>query len=128
MVDTILIQLGANDIVHLTPLSDAMRDLETLLQLTKRHSKKVIFFTSGNVGSAPLFPFPVSIFYRIRSNYFFGNYKKLAQKNGVPYVELYLPWADDPFVKNPSLYYASDSFHVTNAAYELWYQKIKAKM
>ncbi|MBA3551128.1 hypothetical protein H0W32_02895, partial [Patescibacteria group bacterium] len=122
------IQLGANDIVHLTPLNEATSDLQKLLSVTQAHSKKVIYFNSGSLGSAPLFPHPVDWFYAMRSKNFYNQFKETAQKSNVIYVDLYYPREHDPFLKNPTLYYAEDSFHVSNTAYELWYQKILEKI
>jgi hypothetical protein len=111
MFDIVFIQVGANDVVHLTSLNQATRDLEDLLNIAKLHSKQVVYFNSGSLGSAPLFPHPIDWFYAVRSNYVYSYLKESAQKSGVTYVDLY---------------YASDFFHVTDAAYELWYQKIRS--
>jgi lysophospholipase L1-like esterase len=125
MFDVIFIQLGANDVLHLTSLPDATNDLQKLLSITQTHAKKVIYFNSGSLGSAPLFPHPVDWFYAVRSKSVYEKFQNIAEKTGVTYVDLYYPRAEDPFLKNPDLYYAADSFHVTDTAYELWYQKIK---
>ncbi len=122
--DMIFIQIGGNDIVHLTNFKNASQDLEMLLTKAQTHSDKVLFYSAGSIGSAPLFPFPVNEFYHLRSKKFFTEFKRVAANTNTTYIDLYYPRSEDPFLKNPKEYYAEDLFHVSDAAYELWYQKI----
>jgi len=122
--DLTLIQLGANDITRLTSDKDINRDLKELLTIAKLHSNRVIFLTSGNVGHAPIFPFPINYYYTARSNRLISLFQKISEDNDVLYINLNYPRRDDPFLKNIDLYYAPDLFHVSDASYEFWYQRI----
>ncbi|MDQ2933044.1 MAG: SGNH/GDSL hydrolase family protein [bacterium] len=125
LFDIIFIQLGANDVVRLTSLNQATIDLQKLFSIAQAHAKKVIYFNSGSLGYAPIFPFPIDVFYTIRSKYVYSQFQSVALKSGVIYVDLLYDRTNDPFLKNPNLFYAPDAFHVTDTAYEFWYQKIQ---
>lgn len=122
--DLIIIQLGANDITRLTSEEEINKDLRELLTIAKLHSKKIVFLTSGNVGHAPIFPFPINYFYTIRSNRLISLFQKISEENKIPYINLNYNKSEDIFLKNINLYYASDQFHVGDAGYAFWYQKI----
>lgn len=123
--DVAIIQLGANDITHLSSYNEMRVATNLLLKEVKQFADKTIFLTSGSVGSAPIFHFPLNRFYHARSLNFFKMFSELTQENSVGYIDLSYPASNDPFSKNPGLYYAADSFHITDAGYMLWYQKIK---
>lgn len=122
---SIFIQLGANDIVQLSNKQETLKNLSALLMIAKAHADKVIFYSAGVVGHAPIFIPPLNILYNIRSQNFFEGFQEVCNTLDVTYVDLYYSWEEDPFVKNPDLYYARDKFHVSSEAYAFWYEKIK---
>lgn len=125
--DIILIQTGGNDVVQFTSIDDAAADLDALLKLAKKKSDKVLFFSSGSVGFAPIFIAPVSWIYTNRTVNLYSKLKTVAEENSVTYIDLLYSKADDPF-KDIEKYYAPDYFHVSDPAYEFWYQKIKLNL
>ncbi len=122
--NVIIIQLGANDIVQMSPLTNTKQLLEALLLLARAHADRVIFLTAGDVGHAPIFLPPVSWFYSYRSRQFFRAFEEVAVAARVTYVDLYYAGSRDPFSKNTTFYYATDQFHVTGDAYKFWYKRI----
>ena len=123
--DLILIQVGGNDVVQFTDIDSAKNDTDELLKIAKTKSDKVLFYTSGSVGYAPIFTVPVSWIYTYRTQKLYSVLKKVANDNNVTYIDLLYTKKDDPFKTDIDEYYANDYFHVSDAAYEVWYQKIK---
>lgn len=123
--DSILLFGGGNDVVQLTRLSDILPDLQHLLLSLKKHSQKIIFTTSGNIGLAPAFIFPLDIFYTRRAKEFLGEFRTMSKIEGVYFVDLYHEKKDDPFESDPNKFYARDRFHPSTAGYAVWYEQIK---
>lgn len=123
--DVVIVQLGANDIVYFTPMSQTTDELHQILKKAASISDEVIFLTAGSVGQAPMIPFPASSIYEWRSKAFFAATKQVAADEGAIYIDLYYPRSEDPFLKNIPFYYAPDRFHLSGNGYGLWYQKIK---
>jgi lysophospholipase L1-like esterase len=123
--DLLLIQVGGNDVVQFTPVEDAATDMDSLLKLAKTKSSKVIFYSSGSVGFAPIFIPPVSWVYTYRTTQLYSALKKVADDNNVTYIDLLYSKKDDPFKNDIDEYYANDYFHVSDAGYKFWYEKIK---
>lgn len=122
--DVILIQGGGNDIIYLAPRRQASNQFDGLLKAAKNRAPEVVSITSGNIGAAPIFPWPLNWLYSYRSKIFLGQFKKIAFANGVHFVDLYQPKAGDPLRKDIKRFYASDGLHLTGDGYETWYQKI----
>jgi len=122
--DLILIQGGANDIIYFTPLSKSADQLDMLFKEAKGRAPEVVSITSGDVGLAPMFPWPLNWVYSYRSKIFLDRFKKIAADDGVRFVELYQPRADDLLSQDIARFYAPDGLHLTGDGYEVWYQKI----
>lgn len=123
--DLIIIQIGANDILRLTPKARALSDLKKLLLGAHEISNQVVLITSGSVGYAPAFLEPLSSFYTWRSKSFLGGFESVAKATNTIFISLFSPKSEDPFSKNPNLYYAPDKFHPSGAGYGLWFDRIK---
>src|SRR3989339_713819 len=119
--DLILIQGGANDIIYFTPLGKSANQLDMLFKEAKGRAPEVVSITSGNVGLAPMFPWPLNWVYSYRSKIFLDRFKKIAADNGVRFIELYQPRADDLLSQDIARFYASDGLHLTADGYEVWY-------
>ena len=123
--DYIVIQIGANDIVRLTNLSHVEDSLNTALRLATAHSNNVLLLTSGNVGTAPMFPYPLRLIYTRRTLQVRDLFKKTADQHDVTYIDLFKPYNEDPFAEDPDTYYADDKFHPSGAGYGVWYENVK---
>jgi len=121
----IVLQIGANDIVYLTPLSQLRSDLNALLIRARELSPTVLVLHSGNIGAAPLFPWPLSAFYTARTREVRSLYQELAAQNDAHYVDLFRERGADVFLRDPVQYYASDLYHPSSAGYALWYRRIR---
>lgn len=126
--DLILIQAGANDILYFTPLKIAAAQMDSLIKKAKKYSDNVVLLTSGNIGTAPIFPFPLSWLYSSRSQKYLVEFEKIAANNEIVFVRLLQEKIDDVFLSDIKKYYAADKLHLTDDGYKVWYQKIREAM
>lgn len=124
--DVIILQIGGNDIVRRTRFSDLESNLDEVLDLAHEMGDKVILLTSGNVGSALIFPKVVRLFLTQRTLAVRNIFMKIATANGTTYVDLFQEAKVDPFAINPDKYYAADYFHPNGEGYGIWFEKVKA--
>lgn len=124
--DTIVVQIGANDVFQLTPSRVAEFQIRELLRLLQGKSDRVIFMTYGDVGLAPGMPRIVGWVLHHRSMELREIFIKEAQKAQVLYIDLYEGPGQDMFGANPDIYYAVDLVHPKGAGYEVWYKKLQA--
>ena len=126
--DLVMIQVGGNDILKFSKLSELEKDLPLLLQKAKKSGEKVVLLTSGNIGLAPFFHWPFNKFYEIRTKKAVNYIDKITKEEGVTYVNLYTDKANDPLLKDINRYYAEDLLHLTGEGYGIWYAKIRDAM
>ena len=65
--DLIVLQIGANDITHFTSYDMIRNELSQILSLTQGISSKIILLTSGDVGRARVFRWPLSTLFTSRT-------------------------------------------------------------
>ncbi len=123
--DTILLQIGGNDITHFHALDKVSLELAAILDSLKKRAERVLLMSVGDVGAAPIFPLPLRFFYTRLTLKYHAAFAAVAARTGTKYINLYVPPAEDPFIKNPSVYFAADSFHPSSAGYALWYERLK---
>ncbi len=121
----ILLQIGGNDILNFTSVSDVIRDLRLVFEEAKKRGESVLFMSTGDVGNAPAFGPVLSYLYSMRSKELRPLFIEESKKAGVVYVDLYTPKAEDPFALEPLIYHAEDGVHPSSAGYGVWYQKLE---
>lgn len=126
--DLIVIQIGANDIMHLTPLDHIDRDIRFILKSLAPKTKQIVFLHSGDVGAAPIFIWPFSWLLSQRSYQVRSLYQKAAQDTQSFYVDLIGRGSDRIFARDRKKYYAPDGLHLTGEGYRLWYEAIREKL
>ncbi len=118
----IVLQIGSNDITHFTSYDTIRKELSEILSISNELSSKIILLTSGDVGRARIFYWPLSNILSSRALDVRKIFIEEASKHkNVSYVDLYLDRNDDPFEKDLKKYYAPDSFHLTDDGYGVWY-------
>lgn len=122
--DLILIQIGANDIIQMRSLAKAEANMDRALAMVRKKSDRVVFLTSGNVGDAPLWPFPLPYLYEARTRDLRARFMRLAEKHDALYVDLYA--RGNIFASDPTRFYAADSLHLTSEGYAKWFEIISA--
>jgi lysophospholipase L1-like esterase len=124
--DYVLIQGGGNDVVRLTNAAELAGKIDAVFLVARSYAPQVIALSCGDVGNAPIFPFPLAqiLSYRTRSTrQLFVN---AAVTNDVLYVNL-LEYPDE-FSADPTRFYAADSFHPSGDGYGLWFAHVAQKI
>jgi len=122
----LLLQIGANDVTHLTPYKTAAAEAAQVFALGSQLSNKTIVLTAGDIGLSTVFHWPISALMQGRSLAFRTIFMTQAARfPTVSYIDLYKNKQDDPFGKDVEKYYAPDHFHLTNDGYGIWYSYIQ---
>lgn len=125
--DLVFIQIGANDIMRGTPAADFTRDLAAVFDKSTLAGKHVVALHSGNIGLAPFFAWPLSVYMRSQTLAYRDAYKRIAAEKGVTYVDQFHEAADDPF-NGEHRYYARDLLHLSEEGYGIWYREARTAM
>lgn len=124
--DLVVIQVGANDVIFFSKLKE--QPIEQMLELAKKVSSHVVWLTAGNIGLAPIFPWPISLIMTDRTR----DLRELAlsrtRLQKVIYVDLFEEKGEDPFVKDVERYYAPDREHLSADGYGYWYDRIRDEL
>jgi lysophospholipase L1-like esterase len=123
--DLIVMHIGGIDILSFTSLSQIRKHLTEILMLAQKLSKHVILVSAMNVGSSPVFWFPISTLYSHRTRAVRKIFLEESKKAAVPYVDLYRQKRHDPFCHSPETFFAPDKIHPNDLGYGLWYENIK---
>lgn len=116
--DLVLVQIGANDVIYFSSLERASNEFEALISRLTSVASSVVLLTAGDIGKAPIFPFPISYLYTVRTKQLRGLLKPIAEKNNLIYIDLFtLP---NPFLTDIPKYYSSDRLHLSGDGYEVW--------
>lgn len=122
--DLVMIHIGGNDTVRFTNLDELTKDIASVIDEAKKRSKNVVIVSTGNVGTARLLPLGTRWMFAIRTKQVRDIFQKAAAEKNVTYVDLFREPTIDPFAKDPSKYYATDSFHPSDAGYADWFPLI----
>ncbi len=126
LYDVIVLQIGANDIIRLTPMPSIAKGVRTLLTLAKQKSPRTIILHSGKVGTAPMFIWPLSWIFTERSYQTRHIYQQAALELGADYVDLIGMNVDQLYLRNQKDYYAPDHLHLSSQGYRIWYNAIRS--
>lgn len=126
-VDLVMLQIGANDIVQGTPMDMFAASLSGAFDEAKRIGTHVVALHCGNVGLAPLFPWPLGRIMRARTLQYREEYMRIAAEKGVIYVDLFHEAKDDPF-RGELQFYGNDQFHPSELGYDEWYRQTRSAM
>lgn len=122
----ILIQIGGNDIVRATNLSELDTSIRTVLTEATARADHVILMTSGDVGTSKLLPFGTRWWFTHRTKQVRDIFLNAASTNDVYYADIFRTRSNDPFAKDPKKYYAADMFHPSSDGYADWYGFVKS--
>jgi lysophospholipase L1-like esterase len=124
--DVVLIQAGGNDILRFTDLTRLRETTDRLLETASARAGLVVMMSTGDVGTAPAFPFPVDMLYSWQTRRVRGLLLDAAARHGITYIDLYDPGPDNPFISEPWEYHARDGLHPSDAGYRLWFEQLAA--
>ncbi len=116
--DVIVIQVGANDITHFSNSTQTQAELARALKRAKELAPTVVLITCGDIGNAPLWPWPLGHLYTYRAQVFREKFMATAEEHGVSYVDLFTK--PDVYGTDPARYYSSDGLHLSGEGYGVW--------
>lgn len=124
--DTILVQIGANDVVGVGSLS-AVRDIfaQDIAKLAAL-SARVYVLTAGDIGASPIFRWPLSALISYRTRVLREHIIDLCAQHGATYVDIYA--APNVVASDPARYHASDNFHLSDDGYGYWFSLLKTML
>lgn len=120
---TILVQIGANDVIRFHNVSSAANELDKILA-SLPPTQKVFLMLAGNVGAATMFPHLVRPWHARLTLAYHAAFQKVAMARGATYVNLYTSPEHDPFVQNPERYFSADGLHPSSEGYQIWYEML----
>jgi lysophospholipase L1-like esterase len=124
--DAVLIAVGGNDILRGTPRDAFQASLDRTLARACALSDVVILVNCPNVGSAPLFPWPINAILSRRSLRYRATFEAVCAGRPVEFLNFTFEPKLDPFRRARSVYFASDGLHPTGAAYRLCVERLKS--
>lgn len=123
--DLALIQAGGNDVLRFTSLDRLTVDWRRVLEAAGARAEVVAVMPAGNVGTAPIFFPPLSWVLTARAESAHAVAREAARAADAIFVDLFHAREDDPFLRDPDRYYASDGLHPSAAGYGLWFDTLE---
>lgn len=123
--DLVLIQAGANDVLYFSTEKEIVEGVEKLFAEAKAKSENMVVLTAGNIGLAPVLPWPLGYVMTARTKALRAQMIAEAEKTGAHYIDLFKERGQDPFENDVSRYYAPDRLHLSDQGYVYWYSEIR---
>lgn len=118
--DVVILEIGANDVVHLTGRSDFRAAYQELLdRATAIGAEHVLSLGIPAFGTAPRFLQPLRGIVGWSGRRLDEVIREVVAGTEVTYVDIAGSTAR-PFDENPGRYYAADEFHPSDEGYALW--------
>ena len=125
--DIVTLLVGVNDIHNQISKDDFRENYDQILKVLTQETKAKIYAISiPFVGSGSLILPPHNYYLDLETREFNEIIKDLAEKNNVPYVDLYSPTAEE--FKRSDSYYSIDLFHPSAKGYDFWAKIIYASL
>lgn len=118
--DVVLVAVGANDVTHLTSLTDMERDAKKIIDelRVKNPDVAIVFTGSPQMGSVPRLPQPTRWFAGVRTGAVNRMFDRVADEKKI----VRAPLAEETgeiFARTPN-FFAEDNFHPTGEGYQVW--------
>ena len=117
--DLILVEIGANDTTHGTPLRKVEADIEEALDRLLKSGAELVVAGPPNMGTSPVMPQPLRMVSGWRGDAVGRRIEEAARERDLPYIDL-AGGTRDEFRDNPVKYYSEDWFHPGAGGYKLW--------
>jgi len=125
--DIVMIHVGGIDSLKLTPLDTLRSDLETIFSTANNMGAKITVLVSvNNVGSVPLFRFPLSVMYTYRSRQVSQLCDDVCRAQGALHVPLFTEVQEEPLFSEGGGHFSADGIHPNDVGYKIWYDKIQS--
>ena len=122
--DVVVVEIGANDVTHLTGLEEFRAAYGRVLELASASgARHVLALGIPAFGTAPRFLQPLRAIVGWRGERLDAQVRAAAAESGATYVDIAGETAE-PFGEDPDRYYAADEFHPSDAGYRLWAEAV----
>lgn len=122
--DVVILEIGANDVTHLTGRGDFRHAYARLLdRVTATGARDVVALGIPAFGTTPRFLQPLRAIVGWRARRLDQDIRDAAAARGLTYVDI-AGATGDAFGEDPDLYYAADDFHPSDAGYHLWAEAV----
>lgn len=123
--DLILLLVGGNDVLRLTPMGRLALEADVLLPELTRLGTKVLWLCSANLGLAPVFMAPWSWWASLQTYRACMLFERMAARYGVLFLSVFRQRGEEPFSNEPSMYFSLDGVHPSSAAYRVCYEQLR---
>jgi lysophospholipase L1-like esterase len=123
--DLILLMVGGNDVLRLTPMGRLALETDVLLPELTRLGTKVLWLCSANLGLAPVFMAPWSWWASLRTYRVCMLFERMAARYGVLFISVFRQRGEEPFTNEPAMYFSLDGVHPSSAAYRVCYEHLR---
>lgn len=117
--DLVLVEIGANDTTHLTPLRKVQDKIATALDRMQAEGIALVVAGPPNMGTSPVMPEPLRTVSGWRGAAVGRRIENEVRKRDIPYIDL-AGGTRNEFRGNPEKYYSADWFHPGAGGYRLW--------
>lgn len=116
--DIVIISVGSNDILRMTPVWRVERRLDEIVARMKAVSPSVILFGVGDLGSIPRFPYPIDRLAAASGHVADWVHRRVARRHGTTKID---QWALTTEAFNSGLHmFAPDLFHPSAEGHLAW--------
>lgn len=124
--DLIVLNVGMNDVFHLTTYKHLKENLEKLLKQVNKKGKKIVMSTGGDIELAPKIFWPFNKIFGVEEKRLIKLFGDFSKKIGITYVDLSKEKSLAEEIKsNPKKYLSEDNLHPNDEGYKLWYSLLK---
>ncbi len=118
--DLVLIAAGANDVTHLTSLSDIKSDMQKVIDTlrNKNPEVKIVFTGAADMGTVIRFTWPLKQLAGLQTKRVNKVMEEVAISNNVDFA--YIARETGEIFNNHPEYFAQDNFHPNNSGYAVW--------
>lgn len=122
--DAVLVFVGGNDVLQLTPGEDFEARAHELLNRLSSRADLVVLVPPGNLGLSPPLAWPLDRWMTKRARWVNETLQRVAAMHGAQCVELFRERGQDPFQADPDRYFSDDGFHPSAQGYQVWTAEI----
>ncbi len=117
--DLVLVEIGANDTTHGTPLRTVETKIAKALDRLQASGAKLVVAGPPNMGTSPVMPQPLRMVSGWRGAAVGRRIEEQVVKRNIPYIDL-AGGTRKGFTEKPEKYYSTDWFHPGAGGYRLW--------
>jgi lysophospholipase L1-like esterase len=117
--DLVLIEIGGNDVTHLSPIRTVRRQMGSALDRLRAQGVHVVVSGPPHMGTSRAFPQPLRALSGWRGQAVRRAIEAQVRQRKIDYIDL-SAGTHEQFRRHPLKYYSEDWFHPGPGGYRLW--------